>query len=234
LHSFQGDNDDYEWKRPNAIATARDRSVSHSTTHPASGRNSPSGDDSYDIENHAIKDHYDDLFGYSSEFLAGLLCPHGSLCHQKFELLVDDLAFIGHPVCAEADGVWKFKPERSKANMRGRGSRNRELSQVDETSPGSREGSPSVERPSATKSAWLQTFHFVIVLDMPDPSSSASGNISKYFDIIYEQIAFTVTAVLFQEQVVSNFVEVECDALGTLKDECIAKGSSLTRCYCLN
>ncbi|KAG5635964.1 hypothetical protein H0H81_009533 [Sphagnurus paluster] len=67
-----------------------------------------------------------------------------------------------------------------------------------------------------------------MVLDIPDPSSSASGNVSKYFDIIYEQIAFTVTAVLFQEQVLANFVETECDALGSLKDSCISKGESFS------
>jgi hypothetical protein len=65
-----------------------------------------------------------------------------------------------------------------------------------------------------------------MVLDVPDPSSSASGNITKYFDIIYEQIAFPIAAVLFQEQVLSNFVEEECDMLGSLKDSCSAKGMS--------
>jgi nitrogen permease regulator 3-like protein len=214
-------DEDYEWKRPSSV---RDRSisVSRSVHRPSSGRNSPSGDDSYNIESVdrlPQNDEYDDLLGYSSEFLAGLLCPQPSLCHQKFELIVDNLAFIGHPVCAEEDGMWRFKPEKFKSGSRGRGSRNRQLSQLDETGP---DTSPNGERRPAN--SWLQRFHLVIVLDLPDPSSSASGNVSKYFDIIYEQIAFTVTAVLFQEQVLSNFVETECEVLGTLKDECISKG----------
>lgn len=73
-------------------------------------------------------------------------------------------------------------------------------------------------------SSWLQTFHFVLVLDLPDPSSSASGNVSKYFDIIYEHIAFTVTAVLYQEQVLSNYVEQEADLLLNLKDQYTSRG----------
>jgi hypothetical protein len=218
------DNDeDYEWKRPSAI---RDRSisVSRSVHRPSSGRNSPSGDDSYDIDNVdelLPSNEYDNLFGYSSEFLAGLLCPQRSLCHQKFELVVDNLAFIGHPVCAEEDGTWRFKPEKFKSGSRGRGARNRQLSQLDETGP---DVPPNGERHPPPANSWLQRFHLVIALDLPDPSSSASGNVSKYFDIIYEQIAFTVTAVLFQEQVLSNFVEAECEVLGTLKDESISKG----------
>jgi hypothetical protein len=69
-------------------------------------------------------------------------------------------------------------------------------------------------------------FHLVLVFDLPDPSSSASGNVARYFDTIYEQIAFTVTAVLFQEQVLSNFVELECDAIGSLETEYMVKGQS--------
>ncbi|KAJ7274544.1 nitrogen permease regulator of amino acid transport activity 3-domain-containing protein [Mycena haematopus] len=192
-----------EWKRP---STQRDR-------------DSPTKD----IESHTIEDEYNHLFGYPSEFLANLLCPQRSMCHQKFELLVDDLAFIGHPVSAEEDGAWRFKPEKLRLKDRGRESRIRRGSQTDRAS------SPSPPRPTSSEkippaaNLWLQRFHFVMVLDVPDPSSSASGNITKYFDIIYEQIAFPIAAVLFQEQVLSNFVEEECDILGSLKDDCSAK-----------
>lgn len=216
---------DYEWKRPSAVRD-RSMSISRSVHRSSSGRNSPSENASYDLDNMeelSPNDDGDDLFGYSSEFLAGLLCPRRSLCHQKFELIVDELAFIGHPVCAEEDGTWRFKPEKFKSGSRGRGSRNRQLSQLDEKHPDT-SISPEVERNSSRAGSWLQRFHLVFALDLPDPSSSASGNVSKYFDIIYEQIAFTVTAVLFQEQVLSNFVEAECEKLGALKDEYISKG----------
>jgi hypothetical protein len=178
------------------------------------------------LESRSIKDEYDHLFGYSSEFLANLLCPQRSMCHQKFELLVDDLAFIGHPVSAEDDGAWRFKPEKPKLNDRGRESRIRRVSQTDRASSASPPRPASSEKTPPASSQWLQRFHFVMVLDVPDPSSSASGNITKYFDIIYEQIAFPIAAVLFQEQVLSNFVEEECDMLGSLKDSCSAKGMS--------
>lgn len=221
------DNDeDYEWVRPN---TFRDRSMSFSrpVPRPPSGRQPLSEDVPYDpdtIEESTASEEFDPLFGYSSEFLAGLLCPQRSSCHQKFELIVDHLAFIGHPVCAEEDGTWRFKPEKFKSGPRGRGSRTRQLSQLDE--PTGREVSVSRERRSSSSRSWLQKFHLVIALDLPDPSSSASGNVSKYFDIIYEQIAFTVTAVLFQEQVLSNFVEAECEMLASLKERYACDGPS--------
>ena len=175
------------------------------------------------------RDEYDEVFGYSSEFLAGILCPHRSMCHQKFELVVDDLAFIGHPVCADRGGIWKFKTDKPKAGSRGRESRNRQTSQPDSaprrtSSPSRSQSAEKGQTPPPNNSTWLQNFHLVMVLDLPNPSSFAAGNVQKYFDVIYEQAAFTVAAVLFQEQVLSNFVERECDRLGSLKDDCMKKG----------
>ncbi|KAF5367533.1 hypothetical protein D9758_003810 [Tetrapyrgos nigripes] len=212
----------YRWERPSATGS-HDSSLTSPRSHPSSGRNSPSQDDFADSE---LKDDHDTIFGYSPEFLAGILCPHRSMCHQKFEFMVDDLVFIGHPVCAEADGTWRFRLDTNKASTRGRDSRNRYGAQVHDEDPAASRSPSNEKTGSQSQSAWLHTFHFVMVLDLPDPSSSASGNVSKYFDIIYEQIAFTMAAVLFQEQVQSNFVESECDRLGSLKDDCIRKGSS--------
>lgn len=36
--------------------------------------------------------------GFSNDVLANLLCPNRELCDQPFELVVDQFAFVGHPV----------------------------------------------------------------------------------------------------------------------------------------
>lgn len=54
-------------------------------------------------------DAYTKLLGYRSVFLAGILSPKSALCHQKFELVVDELAFLGHPVYAGPDGGWAWE-----------------------------------------------------------------------------------------------------------------------------
>ena len=215
-----GCNPDYCWQRSNAL---RDRSLSfRHSSHFSAGRVSPVRDRAYSLDKVVVPDEYDHLLGYSVDFLATLLCPQRSMCHQKFELVVDDLAFIGHPVCADADGAWRFQPEKFKA---GRSRETREpTNSVSPHSDGPTSSSP--ENPPS-QSAWLHTFHFALVLDLPDPSSSASGNLSKYFNILYEQIAFILAAVLYQEQVLSNFVEKECDVLSALKESCISKGKYL-------
>lgn len=216
------DEEGYLWQRPRA-SRHRSSSVSHSRSHPTSRRASPTPDltASLSSTNPGLPrdDEYDTVLGYSAEFLAGLLCPSSSMCHQKFELVVDDLAFIGHPVCAELDGSWRFKV---KTIPRGRGSRKGEAPKLVEKSL-TPDRIERHKRPLPDTS-WLQTFHLVLVLDRPDPSSSTSGTIWKYFDTIYEQIAFTTTAVLYQEQVLHNFVEGECEVLGALRDEYSRRG----------
>ncbi|KAG6872438.1 hypothetical protein C0992_009619 [Termitomyces sp. T32_za158] len=219
---------DNAWDRSH---NSQDKSQSHSptTAHSSSSEDLVSKDGRFLIDKPHVLHEYDHLFGYSSDFLANLLCPQSSMCHQKFELLVDNLAFIGHPVCTDEDGIWRFKPEKLKPEKLKSGPRGRE-SKVGSSSNSRRTSISPDTRPTSSEkvpsaNAWLDKFHFVVVLDIPDPSSSASGNVSKYFDIIYEQISFTVTAVLFQEQVLSNFVETECETLGSLKDSCISKGS---------
>jgi hypothetical protein len=187
-----------------------------------------------------LRDEYGALLGYSAEFFAGLLLPKRTLCHRKFELAVDDLFFVGHPVCADDDGTWRFKQEK---DARGRGAHKRrasastsvsadEISSSTEFDSSAQEGngtsSPLLLPPPA--SSWLQTFHIAFVHEVPDPSSQASGNIGRYFDIIYQQVAFTLTAVLFREQVMSNFVENECDVLSALKDEFASKCACRVSC----
>lgn len=215
---FFPNDEDYVWKRP----STRDRSMSYSHSHsqsrsrPTSRRASPSTRDAdEDQDDSAVDDDYDSLLGYSAKFLARMLAPQRAMCHQQFALVVDGLAFIGHPICAEHDGTWQFKQEKPRAAQRGRGSRKEQSPQVEEKTL-TPERSERITSPS--KSSWLQTFHLVLIHDLPDPSSYSAGNVAKYFDTVYEQIVFPTTAVLFQEQVLHNYVEVECDLLGALRD----------------
>ena len=228
-HSHHGpDMDDCVWRMPSGLRD-RARSFSRNPQLPSSGRNSPSKGDAFDdeYEEGAVTDEYHSIFNYPTQFLSKMLCPQRALCHQKFELIIDDLVFIGHPVSAEDDGTWRFKSEKSKSNSRGRGSRNRDA----DDNKSERSVNGELRPAPQSHNSWLHMFHFVLVLDLPDPSSSATGNITKYFHAIYEQIVFTVTAVLFQEQVISNFVEAECDILGTLEADYIAKGIELVRSH---
>ncbi|KAH9856642.1 nitrogen permease regulator of amino acid transport activity 3-domain-containing protein [Lenzites betulinus] len=258
-----GDDSEYYWQRPRL---RRDRSASFTqpSSHPTSRRASPSKEpkDPHDLDGtrnvsaspaHAHGgtggaggaagsgagiDEYGTLLGYSGEFLAQILCPQDSMCHQKFELIVDDLAFLGHPVCAaDSNGGWVFPPEDPppRAAERGRGSKKGQSPppQMEQRllTPERAEmqgNGPRIktQAQAGDSDAGMQTFHFVAVLDLPDPSSSASGNIAKYFDTIYEQVAFNVTAVLYQEQVLNRYVEAQSELLSSLREDYSNRGES--------
>ncbi len=211
---------EYIWQRPCALRD-RSHSISRSTSLPTpSGRASPTKDGSvgggagggggagasgrggggvmYDVDvdtqvaDVPLQDEYGALLGYSAEVFAGLLLPKRPLCHQKFAL-------------ADDDGTWRFKREK---DARDRGARKRrasvsvsasapmsadDVSSSTEFESSAQEGNGSPPPPPT--SSWLETFHVAFVHEVPDPSSQASGNIGRYFDVIYQQVAFTLTAM---------------------------------------
>ena len=65
---------------------------------------------------------WDDLFGYSSDLLAKLLCPAASTHKKKFEVALNDIVFLGRPIFAKEDGRWRRrrrKPRTSNGNVDG-------------------------------------------------------------------------------------------------------------------
>jgi hypothetical protein len=225
---------------------------------------------------------WEDLIGYESSFLAELLSPKPALCHQKFELVVDELAFVGHPVHAKEDGSWMFSelsgqqpsgvgdsPEggawdgyqRGRIQNRPAGNfiPGRSLSQqprhifqlADDGEDGDTEETPPI-RPLISHSktysrsvsvhvganssstspisrrvggkqaiTQLESFHLVLVLDRPDPSSVASTDLDRYIDAFYHQFAFKLTAAMLYEQGHSNFIAQEAQMLLALRDRCL-------------
>lgn len=56
---------------------------------------------------------YNYSLGYPLEFLSDLLSPSRAACNRKFEISVNELLFIGHPVCCGPDGKWAYPTEDS-------------------------------------------------------------------------------------------------------------------------
>jgi len=67
---------------------------------------------------------WESILGYDRDFLNSLLTPSRSSCNKRFELVIDNIAFIGHPVCADENGKWSLPyedDEQEKEPERGRG-----------------------------------------------------------------------------------------------------------------
>lgn len=61
----------------------------------------------------SIDTQYNSSMGYSLDFLSDLLSPPRSACNRKFEISVDELVFLGHPVCCNAEGKWVYPTDDS-------------------------------------------------------------------------------------------------------------------------
>lgn len=204
--------------------------------------NNASGDNA---EN-SFGNQYEDVLGYGAAFLAELLSPKPAMCHQKFELVVDQLAFIGHPVHCKRDGTWSF----SKDGDRGRMAIRPKFRPGLQTSDGEDGDTEDLAPPSPIPSRFRQTllrgnmptslpisplaaslhktnvappllrsFHLVLVLDRPDPSSVASTDLDKYIDAYYRQICFKLTAAMLFEQDRTAFVAHQSDMLVELREQ---------------
>ncbi|PWN38318.1 uncharacterized protein FA14DRAFT_117727 [Meira miltonrushii] len=168
---------------------------------------------------------YEQYLGYDCETLASLLAPKRELCHQKFELVIDDLAFVGHPVCVDKDGKWDVEEASSDEELRGRDDTRRG------SASGYRIGSPDHALAEPSRSSTIANpmtlFHFVLVLDRPDPSPDLPAlDLTSWLQIFYDNIAFKMTAALFAEEIRCQYVSQECDKIGALRERCMDDGQS--------
>jgi hypothetical protein len=179
-------------------------------------------------------DAYKKLLGFDVSLLAELLTPKRALCHQKFELVVDGLEFIGHPVGSD-DGTWDWDELYTSPNPSGiltDDNRGRSLArgpsspeEHDHNSPLSSERRDEESRAQSRHSNNLTSFHLVLVLERPDPSSSASFVLDKYLDGFYKQVAFKITAAMHYEQGRAQYVSNQVDSLLRLRESCSAQGT---------
>ncbi|KAK0560134.1 Nitrogen permease regulator 3 [Tilletia horrida] len=229
---------------------------------------------------------WDTYLGYENSFLAELLTPRRDLCHQKFELAVDDLVFVGHPVCADDREGWALNSNSKRAGAfedpdhdadlmsRGRAPRSNRFPNSDFPNPAYAAGERSPFDPSPRSGSYshlqqlppssrsqirqdssfrsamaeaggssnsLSSFHFVLVLDKPDPappylppgmSSIISASQLNAFNIdpnliaqlYYDNIAFKMTAALYNEQCSCAYVSQQASYLERKREASKSRG----------
>lgn len=76
-----------------------------------------------------IESQYQYSLGYPLDFLSDMLTPPKSACNRKFEINVDELIFVGHPVTCGLDGRWTYPELEEDSDVRptARGRRARDL-----------------------------------------------------------------------------------------------------------
>jgi hypothetical protein len=198
---------------------------------------------------------YHNSLNYSLDFLSDMLAPSRTACNRKFEICVDELVFVGHPVTSGPDGKWAYPTTDEeeadiRATARGRRPRSHGPSHLGtvvengESSPDTSAAGPSqmpspVDRDESTSQTRTNTsddappelnmFNLVIILDKPDPkvgSTIESVSPMNLFDEVYKEIAFKWTAAAFELQVRDNYIAREAHEMAKIKDKC------MTECEC--
>jgi hypothetical protein len=139
---------------------------------------------------------YNYVLGYPNSILAGTLFRfERKICNQRFELVIEELMFLGHPVCIGEDGTWGWKELYA------------------DPSPDDSGDAPEQQLEDVSKDSALKAFHLILVLDRPEPSVGGDVNIGQFVDVYYKQIAQRLTAALHYEQARNGYVEKQADLL---------------------
>ena len=166
---------------------------------------------------------YNSALGYSLDFLSDMLTPPRSASNRKFEICVDELVFIGHPVYIGPDGKWSYpaEPEEDsevRPTARGRRTKERESgNQLDTVEEGKEVISPVDATPRKMESEQgvptLNMFHLVLIFDKPDPKPAAQMGEGPapltLLDEMYREIAFKWAAAAFALQVGDGYIARE-------------------------
>jgi hypothetical protein len=178
----------------NAVKTRRSSSTRR--RRPSRSKDRKADDDDKD-SNEYDETQYHNSLNYSLDFLSDMLAPSRTACNRKFEICVDELVFVGHPVTSNDDGKWAYPtPEEEEADIRStaRGRRPKPhgpshlgtVVEHGESSPDPSSSGPSkpssplqrIREESTSKTRTdtsddnppeLNMFNLVIILDKPDP-----------------------------------------------------------------
>lgn len=242
LELEKAEMDDYEWKAPStrpSLSHSRDSTQKNTTSSASHSKDTVATGDIDDMlaEKH-IKEEYDYILGFKTSVLAELLSPKHALCHQKFELIVDEMAFIGHPVHIDNNGSWSWNelhasPQPGPSST-GRGRSTRRYSEGsnaidDEDIESVASSSPRPKSPVQDRPSNITSFHLVAVLDRPDPCSTSSADLYRYIDSYYWQIVFKMTAAMHYEQGREDFVGEHCKTLTALRESYMIRGVCTNR-----
>lgn len=198
-----------------------------------------------------IEAQYNYALGYPLEFLADLLTPNRTECNRRFEVSIDDLVFLGHPVSVNADGQWGYPSDESPDRGIGedelrRVSRGRRMEHADGLRPVEEQPETPVKRAGALgllgangepvetpaivadrgRATTIDRFHLVLILDKPDPKPETDTDDSNdVFNEAYREIAFKWTAAAFALQVKDNWVGRETRKIANLREKAMLDGA---------
>ncbi|KAI8879050.1 UPF0171-domain-containing protein, partial [Backusella circina FSU 941] len=188
---------------------------------------------------------HDVVFNVDVSFLADALAPKLPLCDGVFQLSMDDLTFVGHPVSLSSPK--EEKEDNNNSNNNNNNNNNNiesehEDSEMDEQQMDDNNSSKSSSNSHHSKSSTTDStsnssnssdedglsptsihmtlFHVVFVLCSPDLELNAQ------IDTLYKNVILRYTSALRYEQLRCGYVQEEVEKVLALKEEAFNKGTS--------
>ncbi|VEU20088.1 DEKNAAC101005 [Brettanomyces naardenensis] len=171
------------------------------------------------------------LFGFDIDFISEMVSPPKALCNNRFELTVEDIAFLGLPIHIGDDGNWRpshhrhGKKSSKHKHKRGISMANTENTTADTDDAQSLLSADEDGRTSSSSSAShcpMYLFNLVFVMDPP------MDEYNYRIDEMYHYVISRLALLLRYEQQKTNYVWEESDKIMKLKEEAVSLGFSVT------
>lgn len=192
-------------------------------------------------DNRHVKLPWQTVLGFETDFLSELLCPQRTLCNTRFEMSVDDLAFVGLPVHVFPDGQWtRKKKEAPTASVQSTIVPSRKVSGPEKKQSFGSMLDTKVDLQQREQdltssgllievardfSSPLRMFHVAFVMNPP------LTEYSYRLDQMYLYVVTGLVRTLRSEQAKYNYVWEEVSKMLKIRDRCLLEKSGIDDLY---
>lgn len=138
------------------------------------------------------------ILGFEPEHISEMLSPPRDMCNRRFEIMLENVVFLGLPVHISSNGSWKSDKRSQKSQSMPSGER----SNQDDNSTGSDKSADS-----------MSMFHLVFVMNPPEIERNYR------IDEMFYYVASKLSLVLRYEQLRHDYVWNQVKLISKLKDE---------------
>lgn len=152
------------------------------------------------------------ILGYEPDYLSEMLCPPRQMCNSRFEIMIDDLIFLGLPIHTLEDGSWR--PNDSKRIASRKLSKIRYKNHEDDKSrKGSTEDSSPANTTVSDSKNSLNMFHLVFIMNPPIIESNYR------IDEMFHYVISRLSLVLRYEQLKHNYVWNQVRLIAQIRED---------------
>lgn len=164
-----------------------------------------------------------DILGFEPDYLSEILCPPRQMCNSRFELMIEDMIFLGLPIHNYDDGSWRRKKKKPKSN-KSHSSRNKlkklesaleddeaAAKNADDDDADDEDEDDRKENGGSKHS--MNMFHMVFIMN--PPIIECNYRIDEMFHYVISRLSL----VLRYEQLAHEFVWNQVKLITKLKDE---------------